>query len=84
MIVGDPMRRSLDSTSPEVASLNYRCLAADDSNGGPVAAPGTSSKGLTFEDWSKCEGGLRSEITFPNCWDGVRLDTEDHKVSTLL
>ncbi|KAJ3535585.1 hypothetical protein NMY22_g6420 [Coprinellus aureogranulatus] len=79
MIVGDPMLRSLNSSSPETASLNYRCLAADDSNGGPVAAPGTSSKGLDFEDWSKCEGGIRSEITFPNCWDGVRLDMEDHK-----
>ncbi|KAL2156799.1 hypothetical protein VTH82DRAFT_1545 [Thermothelomyces myriococcoides] len=26
-----------------------------------------------------CEGGIRSVITFPTCWDGVNLDTPDHK-----
>ncbi|KAF2824445.1 hypothetical protein CC86DRAFT_421016 [Ophiobolus disseminans] len=25
-----------------------------------------------------CEGGIRSIITFPTCWDGVNLDSPDH------
>jgi hypothetical protein len=26
-----------------------------------------------------CPGGMRSIITFPTCWDGVNLDSPDHK-----
>jgi hypothetical protein len=26
-----------------------------------------------------CVGGIRSVITFPTCWDGVNLDSPDHK-----
>lgn len=26
-----------------------------------------------------CEGGWRSVITFPTCWDGVNLDSPDHR-----
>ncbi|KAK1834078.1 hypothetical protein QBC39DRAFT_253197 [Podospora conica] len=26
-----------------------------------------------------CPGGIRSVVTFPTCWDGVRLDSVDHK-----
>ncbi|KAH9882299.1 hypothetical protein J1614_000535 [Plenodomus biglobosus] len=25
-----------------------------------------------------CEGGIRSVVTFPTCWDGVNLDSPDH------
>jgi len=81
MIVGDPMLRSLNASNPDSSYLNYRCLAADDSNGGPVASPGTSSKAF-FAD-RKCVGGVRAEATFPSCWDGVNLDMPDHKVRTL-
>jgi hypothetical protein len=26
-----------------------------------------------------CKGGIRSNIQFPTCWDGVNLDSPDHK-----
>ncbi|KAK0751275.1 hypothetical protein B0T18DRAFT_320261 [Schizothecium vesticola] len=26
-----------------------------------------------------CPGGIRSVVTFPTCWDGVRLDSVDHR-----
>jgi hypothetical protein len=32
----------------------------------------------TFLD-ATCTDGVRFEIEFPSCWDGVRLDSEDHK-----
>ncbi|KAF6751881.1 hypothetical protein DFP72DRAFT_467668 [Ephemerocybe angulata] len=76
MIVGDPMVRQLNTSNPETTHLNYRCLAKDDSNGGPVAAPNTDSRSL-FD--KACVGGVRSELTFPSCWDGVNLDMPDHK-----
>jgi hypothetical protein len=28
---------------------------------------------------SFCEGGIRSVITFPTCWDGKNIDSPDHK-----
>ncbi|KIW03592.1 uncharacterized protein PV09_05346 [Verruconis gallopava] len=27
----------------------------------------------------KCPGGLRAQVYFPSCWDGVNLDSADHK-----
>jgi hypothetical protein len=26
-----------------------------------------------------CEGGIRTQVTFPTCWDGVSLDSPDHQ-----
>jgi hypothetical protein len=26
-----------------------------------------------------CQGGIRTTITFPTCWDGVNVDSPDHK-----
>ena len=26
-----------------------------------------------------CKGGIRTQVTFPTCWDGVNLDSPDHK-----
>jgi hypothetical protein len=26
-----------------------------------------------------CEGGIRTQVTFPTCWDGVNLDSPDHQ-----
>jgi len=28
---------------------------------------------------SPCPGGIRSNILYPTCWDGVNLDSPDHK-----
>ena len=63
MILGDPMRRSLNESDSEAMNMAYRCMAKDDSNGGPVAAPETSSRGLFNK---ACEGGVRSEFFFPS------------------
>ncbi|KAG2002983.1 hypothetical protein CC2G_003621 [Coprinopsis cinerea AmutBmut pab1-1] len=81
MIVGDPLLRSFNSSSPESRNLHFRCLNKgfgnpDEGNGGPVAEPGTDTYGFPER---KCEGGVRSEIFFPSCWDGKNLDMPDHK-----
>ena len=28
---------------------------------------------------AQCKGGIRSNLLFPTCWDGVNLDSPDHK-----
>lgn len=34
---------------------------------------------LNFPDVNACEDGLRYQVFFPQCWDGVNLDSADHK-----
>ncbi|KAL0950420.1 hypothetical protein HGRIS_010373 [Hohenbuehelia grisea] len=76
MIVGNAMVRSFDGSNPEATSLNFRCLDANGGNGGVTGAPGTDSNSLPTQ---KCLGGIRSQIIFPSCWNGVDLDPPDHK-----
>ncbi|KAJ3508992.1 hypothetical protein NLJ89_g5458 [Agrocybe chaxingu] len=77
MIVGDAMVRSMNTSSPEATSLNFRCLDANYGNGGVVGAPGTDSNALPAK---LCAGGICSQIVFPTCWEGVNLDSADHKI----
>ncbi|EFI26723.1 hypothetical protein CC1G_15646 [Coprinopsis cinerea okayama7 len=60
MIVGDPLLRSFNSSSPESRNLHFRCLNKgfgnpDEGNGGPVAEPGTDTYGFPER---KCEGEI--------------------------
>ncbi|KAF9058009.1 hypothetical protein BJ165DRAFT_1379962 [Panaeolus papilionaceus] len=75
MLVGDAMSRSF-SGNQEARSLNFRCLGANGSNGDVTGAPGTDTNTLPTQP---CLGGIRSQIIFPSCWNGVDLDTPNHK-----
>ncbi|KAF2689108.1 hypothetical protein K458DRAFT_439541 [Lentithecium fluviatile CBS 122367] len=71
MLVGD----STATSAPEPRKVCHRCMpkTGDNSNincGDPDTQ--TLPKGF-------CEGGIRTIITFPTCWDGVNLDSPDHK-----
>ncbi|RXW18758.1 hypothetical protein EST38_g7097 [Candolleomyces aberdarensis] len=77
MIVGHPMRRTDDipTTSPEYRQTSYRCFETED----PLANAVPGYAGDTFHLPNKiCEHGIRSNIYFPQCWDGVNLDSPDH------
>ncbi|KAF6758264.1 hypothetical protein DFP72DRAFT_808158 [Ephemerocybe angulata] len=76
MIIGDPMLRTFNASNEESNHLNFRCLSAGGGNGGTSGAPGTDTRDLPAK---ACAGGIRSEIVFPSCWDGVNLDPPDHK-----
>jgi hypothetical protein len=67
MLAGDPEKRS-GSQAFEDQAVNYKCL---NYKGTP-----TDHKGFPDQN---CPDGLRAEITFPSCWDGVNLDSDDHK-----
>lgn len=50
----------------EAEAVNYACLGAN--------KPETNE----LPNYN-CPGGLRAQIFFPSCWDGVNLDSPDHK-----
>ncbi|TFK21425.1 hypothetical protein FA15DRAFT_81461 [Coprinopsis marcescibilis] len=77
MITGNPMRRNgdIDIRRTESRALTFRCFGAEiPGGGGTPGYPGDSFHLPT----TPCPEGIRSNIFFPQCWDGVNLDTPDH------
>lgn len=70
MLVGDAM-----STAPGKApKVCHRCMPATGDNSNiNCGAPDSQALPATT-----CEGGIRSVITFPTCWDGKTTDSADH------
>ncbi|KAI0330773.1 WSC-domain-containing protein [Cubamyces sp. BRFM 1775] len=68
MLAGDTFRRTYNASSFEEQAIDFVCLTA---NGGSNEAPPLPTQ--------ECVGGLRAQIFFPSCWDGVNLDSADHK-----
>ncbi|CAM1508697.1 Fc.00g055450.m01.CDS01 [Cosmosporella sp. VM-42] len=66
MVVGDPSRRTLNTSDYEHRAIQHVCLTAD---GGPN----------TYELPNQQCLRMRAETFFPSCWDGVHLDSADHK-----
>jgi hypothetical protein len=65
MLAGDPALRSFSDTVQQNA-VSFACLGTNtaQTNGFPNI---------------KCPDGLRAQIFFPSCWNGVDLDSADHK-----
>ncbi|KAK7747605.1 hypothetical protein SLS62_009016 [Diatrype stigma] len=76
MVAGTPTRRNKTmggderdgggNIIQEPNPVSFACLGVD----GP-ATPELPAH--------NCPGGMRAQLTFPSCWDGVRLDAPDHK-----
>lgn len=75
MLVGAPERRK-DEKDHEARSLSFRCW--EKNWGGEQGAPG-AGKDTKFLPNRPCPGGIRANHFFPTCWDGVNLDSPDHK-----
>ncbi|CAA7260885.1 unnamed protein product [Cyclocybe aegerita] len=83
MITGNAMLRSYDRIDPDSAdaySVTFRCWEStapfDPSNMSP---PGVGNYDTVHLPNKKCPGGIRANIFFPSCWDGVNLDSPDHR-----
>ncbi|KAJ9149430.1 Nucleoside diphosphate-linked moiety X motif 17 [Pleurostoma richardsiae] len=74
MLVGDAMLRS---SKGQQRQLCHRCFSNLQQNpfGG---APCTGDDTAALPN-KPCDGGIRTTITFPTCWDGKNLDSPDHK-----
>lgn len=66
MLTGNPFKRSYDG-SEAAQAIGWNCLGAD------VA----ETRIPTLPKYN-CPNGLRGEIRFPSCWNGVDLDSADH------
>ena len=69
MTAGNPERRNYNDSTAEQA-ITHVCLNYAGPAPVPEAAPLPSKP---------CPNGVRSQVYFPSCWDGVNLDSEDHQ-----
>ncbi|KAF9522948.1 hypothetical protein CPB83DRAFT_863689 [Crepidotus variabilis] len=80
MTVGNATRRAND-INPNIAAsraTSFRCFqGAEDMASDQVPGWGEADS-FSFPK-IPCNGGIRSNIYFPQCWDGVNLDSADHQ-----
>ncbi|KAH8899048.1 WSC domain protein [Thozetella sp. PMI_491] len=67
MLAGNPFLRSYNDVAEQQA-ISHVCIGG---NGGAPRFNGLPN--------INCPGGVRSQVYFPSCWDGVNLDSSDHK-----
>ncbi|GAA6026743.1 hypothetical protein JCM8097_005827 [Rhodosporidiobolus ruineniae] len=68
MLVGNPFKRTYDASSEMDQAIGWNCLGA------PVSGDARQPYLPPYD----CPNGLRGEIRFPSCWDGVNGDSSDH------
>ncbi|KAJ7825954.1 hypothetical protein B0H13DRAFT_2214807, partial [Mycena leptocephala] len=68
MLSGTPTLRSYNASSYAQQAVTFLCLDFS----------GTSTKHNELPTGS-CPSGIRAQINFPSCWDGVNSDSADHK-----
>ncbi|EAU81631.2 hypothetical protein CC1G_02647 [Coprinopsis cinerea okayama7 len=75
MITGNPMLRSENTKVPPKVT-SFRCLdeTLEDFSGQP---PGGRPDPVDFPK-KPCPAVMRSQTYFPQCWDGVNIDSPDH------
>jgi hypothetical protein len=76
MLAGDASATSLSAATSSGRKVCHRCmpLTGEPSNAINCSPP----DGYEFPS-GFCEGGIRTVVTFPTCWDGVNLDSPDHR-----
>ncbi|KAF1349914.1 hypothetical protein BDV97DRAFT_377089 [Delphinella strobiligena] len=67
MLAGDPFKRAPTKDFAGEA-ISFVCLDYSGTSGYFNHLPNTT-----------CPDGLRAQVFFPSCWDGVNLDSSDHK-----
>lgn len=68
MLAGDPGLRSYDPNSLAQRAVSFVCLNYHGDSPQTPEIPNVN-----------CPDGLRTQIFFPSCWDGVNLDSPNHK-----
>ncbi|KAH0545165.1 hypothetical protein FGG08_000777 [Glutinoglossum americanum] len=67
MLAGNPFLRNFTGDTASEA-ISFACI--------DFANPGPETNGFPTKN---CPQGLRAQVFFPSCWDGVNLDSPDHK-----
>jgi hypothetical protein len=77
MIAGTPGRTTYNASNFEDQAVSFVCL---DYSGAVSNDPAYAErKDIHFPDPNKCKDGIRAQVFFPQCWDGVNLDSPNHK-----
>ncbi|EJF58364.1 WSC-domain-containing protein [Dichomitus squalens LYAD-421 SS1] len=74
MLAGDTERRSYNASSFADQAISFVC---QDFSGAHDNDPDWAERPDFFDH--NCPDGMRAEVFFPSCWDGVNLDSSDHK-----
>ncbi|KAI9062007.1 WSC-domain-containing protein, partial [Trametes sanguinea] len=74
MVAGDTNRRTYNASSYADQAVSYVCL---DYNNDHTGDPNWAERPNFFQQ--NCPDGMRAQVFFPACWDGVNLDSPDHK-----
>ncbi|KAK0712017.1 hypothetical protein B0H67DRAFT_493768 [Lasiosphaeris hirsuta] len=79
MLIGDPSLRTPSPNKAEHESIAFRCFTTP-------WGPAPPNSGIGDPKWDTrqfpkepCPYGLRVNNFFPTCWDGVNVDSPDHK-----
>jgi hypothetical protein len=73
MLAGNPILRN---TTNESRGICHRCVNL---NATPFGGAPCTEEDTTHLPLRPCPGGIRTQVTFPTCWDGVNLDSPDHQ-----
>ncbi|KAI4862099.1 hypothetical protein F4820DRAFT_431574 [Hypoxylon rubiginosum] len=74
MLVGDPILRSGENQQRQLCHRCFSTINQVPFGGAPCTGDDTAALPSKM-----CTGGIRTTITFPTCWDGVNVDSPDHK-----
>ncbi len=69
MVAGNPFKRSFANDFPSQA-VSFVCL--------DYGGSGAGGEWNYLPDHA-CPDGIRAQVFFPSCWDGVNVDSSDHK-----
>ncbi|KAI1810438.1 hypothetical protein GGS20DRAFT_186397 [Poronia punctata] len=78
MLVGEAERQTEEGMQRQLCHRCYETVENAGVAGSSGGAPCTGNDTRSFPD-HPCPGGIRTTITFPTCWDGVNVDSPDHK-----
>ncbi|KAM7212787.1 protein of unknown function (DUF1996) domain containing protein [Rhypophila decipiens] len=79
MLVGDPSLRYPNPNEGEYQSIAFRCFTTPWGPAPPNSAIGDPEWDTHAFPTTPCPYGLRINNFFPTCWDGVNVDSPDHK-----
>ncbi|EKM57698.1 uncharacterized protein PHACADRAFT_251488 [Phanerochaete carnosa HHB-10118-sp] len=77
MVAGSPTRDTYNASNFADQAISFVCL---DYSGTVSNNPAYAQRqDINFPDINMCQDGIRLQVFFPQCWDGVNLDSSDHK-----
>lgn len=76
MVAGSPTRDTYNASNFADQAISFVCL---DYSGTVSNNPAYAQRqDINFPDINMCQDGIRLQVFFPQCWDGVNLDSPDH------